>query len=192
MRREEMDDLLAVAAIIDKLAGDGWTDSHGRAPSPERCVASLTFPGLRVVRGACTYAVDTKASVLGVSEAPRAASGSGLRDHAEGLKDAPGHLSARRSGSPTHGHRRLSRHRAPPVAAPTRRCGRRANSMAPRHSRAQYPCVHVRGYRSSGEKKRGLADVDSSFFGPARRVGATAYRDYPHGCALRVNNYSVI
>lgn len=65
-----MDDV-AVAAIIDKLAGDGWTIATAESLTGGGLVSRLVdVPGAsRVVRGgACTYAVDTKASVLGVSE----------------------------------------------------------------------------------------------------------------------------
>ena len=65
-----MDDV-AVAAIIDKLAGGGWTIATAESLTGGGLVSRLVdVPGAsRVVRGgACTYAVDTKASVLGVSE----------------------------------------------------------------------------------------------------------------------------
>ena len=65
-----MDDV-AVAAIIDKLAGDGWTIATAESLTGGGLVSRLVdVPGAsRVVRGgACTYAVDTKVSVLGVSE----------------------------------------------------------------------------------------------------------------------------
>ena len=64
-----MDDV-AVAAIIDKLAGDGWTIATAESLTGGGLVSRLVdVPGAsRVVRGGvCTYATDTKASVLSVS-----------------------------------------------------------------------------------------------------------------------------